>query len=210
MITIIDFSSGNLKSLVKKLNDFGFEAEYSNKPEVIGKAEFLLLPGVGHFGTAMNYLKNEKLIKVLHQKVIVEKTPIIGICLGMQLFSKYSEEGNVKGLGWIDATTKLFRFKEKLTKVPHIGWNRIMENKLQSNYTEDQINHRYYFVHSYFVECQNQNDVISFSEYGGSKFCSSLKSQHIMGFQFHPEKSHKKGMNMLADAITYQMKEYAK
>lgn len=200
-ITIIDFASGNLDSLVKKLSDFGYESEYTSDPNVVEKATFIMIPGVGHFKTAMTNLWDFNLPELLTEKVIHKKTPVIGICLGMQLFSKFSEEGSVKGLGWIDAETKLLTYKNQEVKVPHIGWNTISQNSITDFYSIDQTSQRYYFVHSYYMHCKNSNDILSYTEYGGKRFCSSVKTENILGFQFHPEKSHKKGMEMLAMAI---------
>lgn len=205
-ITIVDYATGNINVLVKKLKDFGFEAEYTNKANEIEKASFLLIPGVGHFSASMEKLKTDNLIDVLNKKVLHEKIPVIGICLGMQLFTKYSEEGNSSGLGWIDAQTKHFKFNDNNIKVPHIGWNTI-HAKNNSFIKEFEI-HRFYFVHSYYVECNNTSDVLTYTEYGGKQFCSSVQHDNILGFQFHPEKSHKEGMRMLANAIRTQMEKH--
>jgi glutamine amidotransferase len=209
-ITIIDFASGNLNALVKKLSDFGYDSEYTSDPNAVEKASFLMIPGVGHFKTAMGNLTNNNLPVILTEKVINQKTPVIGICLGMQLFSNYSEEGSAHGLGWIDAETRLLRFTDQKVKVPHIGWNNICWNDNKDFYTQEQIDHRYYFVHSYHVMCNNSNDILSLTEYGNVEFCSSIKHDNIIGFQFHPEKSHKKGMKMLAMAIDYLNNNYGK
>jgi len=209
-ITIVDYSSSNLKVLIKKLNDFGYLAEFTNKPAEILEAEFLMIPGVGHFGASMKRLKDSLLIDALNEKVINQKTPIIGICLGMQLFTKYSEEGEVDGLGWIDARTEIFKFKNNTQKIPCIGWTKLNYENSASLFENNFKDHNFYFLHSYFVRCKNEEDVLTYNEYGGIKYCSSLKHENIIGFQFHPEKSHKKGMSMLIQAIEFLKDEYGK
>jgi glutamine amidotransferase len=137
------------------------------------------------------------LIEVLCKKVIVEKTPILGICLGMQLFTKKSEEGNAEGLGWIDAQTVKFQYEEnKLIKIPHIGWNSVILQKDCPIFYEVDTKELFYFVHSYHVKCKDAANVISKTEYGVT-FVSSVQKDNILGVQFHPEKSHKNGLKIL-------------
>ncbi|WP_020601226.1 imidazole glycerol phosphate synthase subunit HisH [Spirosoma panaciterrae] len=208
-ITILDFDAGNLNVLVKKLGDFGFKAQYTNQISKLSDANFLLIPGVGHFRTAMNNLKRNNIIDILNKKALLDKIPIIGICLGMQLFSNYSEEGNCEGLGWISAETRLLKYNDKRIKVPHIGWNKIIPTHNNNFYSSNEINHEYYFIHSYYVKCNHEENVLSFSNYGNTLFCSSILYDNILGFQFHPEKSQRKGMEMLVKAINFQMEKYA-
>jgi glutamine amidotransferase len=146
----------------------------------------------------MEQLEQLGLIEVLNKVVLLDKKPILGICLGMQLMTNFSEEGNVNGLGLIDAQTRKFKQQDKSLKIPHMGWNTVQfkkESNLRNHIRQDP---RYYFVHSYFVEC-NKNEDILCSTYYGKEFVSGFQHENIFGLQFHPEKSHKFGMELLAN-----------
>ena len=204
---IIDFGVGNLKSIQHKLKRIDVQANISSEPKEVENADILILPGVGHFSAGMKNLSDYGLIPILNKVVIEEKKPIFGICLGMQLFTSWSEEGNVRGLGWVDAVTKKFNFKdiEKDLKVPHVGWNTIKkfkENQLFDGIGKDQ---KFYFVHSYYVECNNVDNVLSETEYG-INFVSSLQNNNIFGTQFHPEKSNVEGMQIFYNFIKNYIK----
>ncbi|MBS3157311.1 imidazole glycerol phosphate synthase subunit HisH [Candidatus Woesearchaeota archaeon] len=195
MIVIIDYGMGNLHSVLKAFRRIGADAIVSSKKEDIAKAEKLVLPGVGHFKRGMENLREMGLIGALNKKVIEEKTPILGICLGMQLFTKFSEEGDAGGLGWIDAKTIKFNLGDKF-RVPHMGWNNIKiekDNKIFSNLNKEDY---FYFVHSFHVNCKNKEDILSITEYG-KKFISAIQKENIIGVQFHPEKSHDAGLEIL-------------
>jgi len=197
MITIVDYGMGNLGSVRNMLKKIGISSQISSEAEKIAEATKLILPGVGAFDNAMQNLGNLGLIPVLKRKVIEEKTPFLGICLGMQLLTKRSEEGSLSGLGWIDAETVRFRFSggENL-KIPHMGWNTIAVRKESPLYDGLLEEPRFYFVHSYYVACNNPSDVLTTTDYG-IDFCSSLACGNVFGVQFHPEKSHKFGMRLL-------------
>jgi glutamine amidotransferase len=180
------------------LGYLGIDAQISSDPNEIAKAERLILPGVGHFQHGMEQLSKLGLIEVLKKAVLEDKKPILGICLGMQLLTRYSEEGNLNGLGFIDAYTKKFELKNSILKVPHMGWNTVSfmkESQLIKDISETP---RYYFVHSYYVDCLNQNDVLCATQYG-REFVSGFQHENIFGLQFHPEKSHKFGMELVAN-----------
>jgi len=162
------------------------------------KAEKLLLPGVGAFDAGMQNLNNSGMIDALNEKVLNQKTPMLGICLGMQLLTKGSEEGKLPGLGWIDAYTYKFNFwanPDKL-KVPHMGWNFIYSVKEHALVKNIPKNPRYYFVHSYYVKCNNPEDALVTCHYGIDYTCG-VQQENVMGVQFHPEKSHKYGFQLL-------------
>ncbi|WP_026764063.1 imidazole glycerol phosphate synthase subunit HisH [Sediminibacterium salmoneum] len=198
MITIIDYGMGNLGSVANMFKRIGVESIISSDIDVISQASKILLPGVGAFDTAMEKINELGLIPILNFKALEEKIPIMGICLGMQLLTESSEEGKLKGLGWIPGHVKKFSFEDdKLgLKVPHMGWNFIRSNKI-SNLTKDLPEpSKFYFVHSYYVECQNRENVIATTEYG-FEFDSLISFENIYGAQFHPEKSHKFGMKLL-------------
>jgi glutamine amidotransferase len=195
MINIVDYGIGNLKSIHNILNYIGVDSRISNSIDDIKNADKLILPGVGHFKTGMENLIHSNLIDVLSEEVFVKRKIILGICLGMQLMTRHSEEGNCEGLGWIDATTRKFQISDSL-KVPHMGWNDVSYKKVSHLNENISSNPRYYFVHSYHVQCNQQADVLATSIYG-YEFVAAFQHENIYGVQFHPEKSHKYGMELL-------------
>lgn len=199
---IIDYGMGNLRSIQHKLRKIGTDAAISSIPSEVSGADVLILPGIGHFAKGMQNLREYGLLPVLHKKVSEEKTPIIGICLGMQLFTRRSDEGNAEGLGWIDAVTKKFSFnhQEPLLRVPHIGWNTISATRHSQLLEGVAPGQRFYFVHSYYVVCNQLEDVLTTTQYGVD-FVSSVQKGNMFGTQFHPEKSHPEGMCVLRNFI---------
>jgi glutamine amidotransferase len=198
LTTIINYNLGNPKSIKNMLAYLGFDSIISSDPIVISSSDRLILPGVGHFQHGMEQLEKLGLVEILNKAVLEKKTPILGICLGMQLLTKHSEEGNLDGLGFIDAQTKKFELQDASLKVPHMGWNTVEFKKDSLINTGVPISPRYYFVHSYFVDCANQDDILCTTQYG-QEFVSGFQHQNIFGLQFHPEKSHKYGMELLAN-----------
>jgi glutamine amidotransferase len=198
MITIIDYNMGNIASIENILKRIGSEAIVTSNPSVLQNADKIILPGVGSFDYGMRNLHNLGLIDVLKEKVIKLGTPILGICLGMQLLTEDSEEGMLPGLGFFKAHTKKFpaEWNGQKQKIPHMGWNYInakADSPLFKNSSEGM---RFYFVHSYYVECENLSESLAITEYGND-FTSVIGRDKILGVQFHPEKSHKYGMNLL-------------
>lgn len=198
MTTIINYNLGNPKSIKNMLAYLGFNSKISSEHADIASAERLILPGVGYFQHGMEQLEQLGLIDVLNKEVLENKKPILGICLGMQLLTKHSEEGNLSGLGFVDARTKKFELKDATLKVPHMGWNTVEYKKDSQINTGLSINPRYYFVHSYFVDCANVDDILCIAQYG-QEFVAGFQHENIFGLQFHPEKSHKFGMELLAN-----------
>ncbi len=196
MITIIDYGLGNLGSLVNIFKKIGVEATVSSDISVIEKSSGIVLPGVGSFDAGMENIKKLGLIPVLKRKVLEEKTPILGICLGMQLFAPKSEEGVLEGLGWIEGEVKKFNFKNNDFKIPHMGWNTIDTERQDPLLNEMPENSGFYFVHSYHFVCKNKDNVLATTNYGYD-FPSIIRRENIIGVQFHPEKSHKYGMKLL-------------
>ncbi|MCK4364595.1 MAG: imidazole glycerol phosphate synthase subunit HisH [Thermoplasmatales archaeon] len=198
MIVIIDYGMGNLGSIQNMLKKVGVKSVITSEISEIEKADSLIFPGVGAFGNGMKNISKMKLIPILNNIVIKNETPILGICLGMQLFSNKSEEGDVKGLGWINAETIKFKFDNSKIdlRIPHMGWNTIKETKEDPIFNNFQEKNRYYFVHSYHVVCNNKEDILAKTHYGYD-FASMIKRDNIIGVQFHPEKSHKFGMQLL-------------
>lgn len=194
-IVIIDFGMGNLGSIKNMFEAVGMEAVITRDISKIQKAKKLILPGVGAFDEGMKNLKNFKLVEVIKKQVQIKKIPILGICLGMQLLTDESEEGKLKGLGLIQAKTKKFVFSNGL-KIPHMGWNNI--KILKKHFLISGLNNlsRFYFVHSYHVELKDKKDALLSTNYGGD-FISAFLKDNIMGVQFHPEKSHRFGIELL-------------
>lgn len=196
MITIINYGMGNLGSIVNMLKHIGVPSEVSDDINVIKKSEKLLLPGVGAFDAAMNSIQRlAGLQDVLQEKALASQTPILGICLGMQLLTDHSEEGGLPGLGFIPGKTLRFPAKDDL-KVPHMGWNLVNEvnpSPLTTHLPEEP---RFYFVHSYYVKVNDPAHRVMTATYDVT-FDSVIQKENIFGAQFHPEKSHKFGMQLL-------------
>jgi imidazole glycerol-phosphate synthase subunit HisH len=203
MLVIIDYGAGNLNSIKNMLKKIGCrDVIISSDREVISKADKLILPGVGHFDYGMRKLVESGLIDELNKKVLEEKTPILGICLGAQLLTKGSEEGTEKGLGWVNAFTRKFD-KSKLDeslKIPHMAWSEVKFEKESPLFTDMDSESRFYFVHTYHIICEEEKDVAVSANYG-YKFTAGIEKDNIIGMQFHPEKSHKFGMKMLSNFI---------
>jgi glutamine amidotransferase len=196
MITIVDYGMGNLGSMLNMLKRIAVKASIESNPEQIATAQRLILPGVGAFDAAMSRIEGVPgLREVLDSKALVEKVPVLGVCLGMQLLTNSSEEGRLPGLAWIPGSTRRFPKGSEL-KVPHMGWNVAIpdgSNPLTFNVGAEP---RYYFVHSYYVHASNRNHSVMHTHYGLS-FDSAIAHENIYGVQFHPEKSHRFGMQIL-------------
>jgi glutamine amidotransferase len=198
MVLIIKYGLGNIGSIYNMCKYIGSEVMISSSLDEIEKASSLILPGVGSFEQGMNLLEQNSLRQLLDYKVLEQKVPILGICLGMQLMTKGSEEGKLPGLNWIDAKCIKFKFdaNEKTLKIPHIGWNDVYVKKTNSllfPLIDGEL--QFYFAHSYHVECQT--DVVLATTKYGHEFPVVVQRDNILGVQFHPEKSHQFGMNFL-------------
>lgn len=192
---------GNLNSVKRKLARMGVNAQISNSPSDLLLADKLILPGVGHFQKAVENIKKMEFWDALNEAVLVKKTPILGICLGMQLMAKHSEEGDADGFGWFDADVIKFRVEDFLThKVPHTGWNQI--TKLKESHLMKDIPDlsEFYFVHAYHFICNNPSDILNVTEYE-YKFTSAVEKDNIFGVQYHPEKSHDIGEKLLKNFV---------
>jgi imidazole glycerol-phosphate synthase subunit HisH len=194
MIIIVDYGMGNLGSVLNMFKKVGAAAKISSDLDEISKAPKILLPGVGAFDTAMQRIDEAGMREVLNQKALVEKVPVLGICLGMQLLTNNSEEGVLPGLGWIDGQSYNFKGKiDESLRIPHMGWNVaniVKQNAITEGYSGEV---RFYFVHSYYVKVSNPVNSMMQTTYGLS-FDSAIVKDNIFGAQFHPEKSHKFGM----------------
>jgi glutamine amidotransferase len=194
MVYIIDYGLGNLGSIQNMIKRVGGESKIIDNPNLLMNPTKIILPGVGAFDTGMKKLNENNWLSVLNNEVLVNKIPVLGICLGMQLMTNSSEEGNLKGLGWIDANVKKFFFDSNSYKIPHMGWNRVKVAKDSFLFDSTESN-KFYFVHSYYVETNNPSDNLLYSNYG-NEFVSAFQKDNIIGLQFHPEKSHKFGINL--------------
>jgi glutamine amidotransferase len=188
---------GNLNSVKRKFDKIGVVSKISTTPKQIICADKLVLPGVGHFKMAVNNLKSTGLWEALNEAVLVKKITIIGICLGMQLMAKHSEEGDVDGLGWFNANVVRYKIKDKIKyKIPHMGWNTLNFRKPSALFDGVSESAEFYFVHSYHIESHEKSDVLAYTNYEYD-FCSSLEKENMHGLQCHPEKSHEIGEKLL-------------
>lgn len=198
MITVVDYGIGNLGAIVNMLEYLGFDAVISADPLAISKASKLILPGVGAFDRAMQNLRGLDLVAPLEDAVFGRTVPVMGVCLGMQLLGRGSQEGNgEKGLGWIEADTLRFDWAvEQGLKIPHVGWNSVSPAPDSVLFASAAPVPRFYFVHSYHMHCDDDRNVAATCTYGRD-FCCAVSKDNILGVQFHPEKSHKHGMALL-------------
>ena len=199
MIAILDYNCGNLGSIRNMLKRAGQEAVITSEVGAVRKADKLILAGVGSFDFGMENLRSSGLLDLLNQMVLVEKKPILGICLGMQLFSRSSEEGHSGGLGWVNARTVRFdsaKLEAEKLKVPHMGWTDVTVVKQSRIFADAEKAPRFYFVHSYHVECEQREDVLAEARHG-YLFTAAIEKGNIVGVQFHPEKSHRFGLALL-------------
>jgi glutamine amidotransferase len=195
MITIVDYGMGNLGSVVNMLRRIEVESEVTGDRERIKIASRIMLPGVGAFDAAMERIEKAGIRQVLDEKALHQRVPILGICLGMQLLTRGSEEGKRPGLGWIPADTRRLPGDLGL-KIPHMGWN-IAERTRPCRLTHELDGEiRFYFVHSYCVQTDDPKHTVLRTRYGVN-FAAAIQCDNIMGAQFHPEKSHKFGMQLL-------------
>lgn len=195
MITVVDYGIGNLGSIRNMFKRIGAAAVITSDLEQIAAAEKLLLPGVGAFDNAMQRINSSELRAVLDRKALEEKVPILGICLGMQLLTRGSDEGVLPGLGWIPAATTRFPSLPGL-KVPHMGWNAVRPARTSPLIDGLPESSRFYFVHSYCVRVDDPDDSLLRTTYGVD-FDAAIQRGNVYGAQFHPEKSHKFGMKLL-------------
>ena len=198
MITIIDYGSGNINAIKNIYERLNISFEFATTKEQIIKADHILLPGVGAFDDTISTLQDKGFTEVLKKKVQDDKVPILGICVGMQMLADSSEEGTLNGLGWIPGKVK--KFDKKLIsgkpKIPHLGWNSIGISRNCPLFKDIDPDFGFYFVHSYYFECTDELDVICKTVYGNT-FHSAVNRENIYGVQFHPEKSHDNGIQLL-------------
>lgn len=201
-LIIVDYGVGNLASIKNILKKIGVDSVITSDEATIARADKLILPGVGAFDTCSEKLQQSGLLPILNKKVLDEKVPVLGICVGMQLLAEGSEEGVLPGLGWIRGRIIKFR-QDRLpatAKIPHMGWTQVYLKKPSRLFQDMYEEPRYYFVHSYHAQLDSPDDELLYAEYG-YPFTAAVEKDNILGVQFHPEKSHKFGMKLLFNFV---------
>jgi len=198
MIVVVDYRMGNIGSVLNMLKKIGAPSIFSSDRQDIEKADKLILPGVGSFDKAMQNIGQSGLGDILTERILKEKIPVLGICLGMQIMAGKSGEGELPGLGWVDAEVVRFRppDNDQRLRVPHMGWNIVSAVKESRLFPATSQRPRFYFVHSYHVVCSDQADVTATCRHG-CEFVCAFEKDNIYGVQFHPEKSHIFGLDLL-------------
>ncbi len=198
MIGIINLELGNIGSILNMCARLGVPARLVRTPAELQDASKYILPGVGDFGHGMQSLRRSGLLPALEKRVLGERIPLLGICLGMQMLSRRSEEGGIAGLGWIAADTVRLRVDERSPslRVPHMGWNEVEVSSTSVLFKGLASGSRFYFVHTYHVVCDERNDIAATTSYGGP-ITAAIVNGNLAGTQFHPEKSHRFGMTLL-------------
>ena len=198
MIAIVDYGLGNIAAFASVYNKANIKVSIAKTADDLKGASKLILPGVGHFDHAMRLLQQSGMRGSLDEMVLQDKVPVIGICVGMQILARSSEEGELPGLGWIDAEVRAFKSLDatKNMSVPHMGWNDVKPLSSSRLFDELQTGARFYFLHSYFMSCNRGEDVLAICNYG-TDFTCAVQSSNIYGVQFHPEKSHSFGNRLL-------------
>jgi len=198
MIAIIDYGLGNIRAFANVYKNLAIPFKIVSKADDLNNTTKIILPGVGAFDHAMKQIEKSGMRKSLDELVLQHKLPVLGICVGMQILSLSSEEGCLPGLGWIDGVVKKFDLSSMAhkTHLPHMGWNNV--NPIQKNKLFQDLDNesRFYFLHSYYFECHKNEEVIAVTYYG-NQFSCAVNSGNIYGVQFHPEKSHKNGIQLL-------------
>jgi imidazole glycerol-phosphate synthase subunit HisH len=204
MLVVVDYGVGNLASMQNMFKRICIEATVSKEHSVLEQATKIILPGVGAFDTCAEKLNESGLTELLNKKVVQEKTPVLGVCVGMQLLTEGSDEGVLPGLGWIKGRIVKFNqlVLDKGLKIPHMGWTEVKLQQPSLLFKDMYEDPRFYFVHSYHAQTANAEDVLLTAEHGYS-FTAAIQRNHIAGVQFHPEKSHKYGMKLLENFARY-------
>ncbi|WP_276359546.1 imidazole glycerol phosphate synthase subunit HisH [Daejeonella sp. H1SJ63] len=198
MIVIIDYGVGNIRAFTNIYKQLDIPIKIVQKVEELQGVSKIILPGVGAFDYAMERLEKSGMRRRLDELALIDKVPILGICVGMQMLARSSEEGVLSGLGWLDGVVKKFDTStiKQTTQLPHMGWNDVYSTKGSSLFEGLQDGARFYFLHSYYFECDNPEDSIATAQYGVDFTCA-VNHENIYGIQCHPEKSHSYGIQVL-------------
>lgn len=202
MIAIIDYGLGNPGSIQNMLKKLKFDALITSDTESIDQASHIIIPGVGSFDRGMENMHKSELFSVLNKNVVDRQKPVLGICLGMQMMCRHSEEGQSSGFGWIEADVKKFVFDKPLPilKIPHIGWADVTISDNNILFAELTNEARFYFVHSYYIKLDDEKMQTASCNYGFD-FTAAFQKNNVFGVQFHPEKSHAFGMKLLKNFV---------
>lgn len=198
MITLVNYGLGNIQAFFNIFNRLNIPVSIATTADELARAEKIILPGVGAFDWAMTRLNESGMRACLNDLVMVRHRPVLGVCVGMQIMARRSDEGELDGLGWIDAEVKKFdesTFTQQ-TRLPHMGWNNVVANNTDSLFRGMETDSRFYFLHSYYFLPRNASDVLGTTDYNGP-FASAVRSGNVFGTQFHPEKSHQWGVRLL-------------
>lgn len=200
MITIVNYGSGNISALINLYKRLNIDTQIANSANELNNATKLIIPGVGAFDHAMEKLQTSGMLESLGKLVLEQKVPVLGICVGMQILAKSSDEGNKLGLGWVNANVKhLHNLDAKASynlPLPHMGWNKIKLVRGSALFENLKPERRFYFLHSYYFNCKEPNDVLATSTYGET-FAAVVNFENVFGIQCHPEKSHQNGIMFL-------------
>lgn len=205
MIGLINYGLGNIQAFLNLYQRLHIPAKIINSENDLDGITKLILPGVGHFDHAMNLLNESGLKNIIEKKVFNEKMPILGICVGMQMLARRSDEGSLEGLGWIDGEVKDLKkhsSNETDLPLPHMGWNDVKVDSNVNLFKDFSDNPKFYFLHSYYFECLDNKNVIATTKYI-QEFSCIVKMENVYGVQFHPEKSHKHGQLLLKNFWDY-------
>lgn len=202
MIAIVNYGSGNIRAISNILSRLGVPFVVAASPEELAGADRVILPGVGAFDQAMHELDTSGLRGALDRHAFERRAPILGICVGMQLLASGSDEGQARGLGWLDAQVRRFEHESigQPIQLPHMGWNTVEPVRADPLFDGVDAANGYYFLHSYFFDCADSTDVLATTEYG-VPFTSAVRRGNICGVQFHPEKSHANGVRLLENFV---------
>jgi glutamine amidotransferase len=204
MIGIVDYGMGNLLSVKNAFEYLGEDVSTINNPSQLDRVDKIVLPGVGAFGDCVKNLSDKGFINALHHEVLIKKTPIMGICLGMQVMAKTGYEGGrFEGLGWFEADVIKLHPSDKALRIPHVGWTDITYNKQSPLFAGLNGSPDFYFVHSFYVKCADESDVDAWYDFS-HRVTASIRRHNIFGTQFHPEKSQEHGLRILENFINWR------
>ncbi len=200
-VAIIDYDMGNTDSVRRAIEECGGTPTITSQSSEIRQASYIILPGVGAFADGMKNIKERQLDKILYEQVIEKKVPFLGICLGMQLLAdKGLEGGETQGLGWIQGEVKRLQSFDPKERIPHMGWNEVIIQRPSAFFKDFPLQKDFYFVHSYHLVCEEENDILARTPYCGS-FVAAVGRKNIYGVQFHPEKSQKFGLKLIQNFL---------
>ncbi len=202
MIAVIDYDIGNISAVVNMMMKIGKKCYATSKAEEIKKADYIILPGNGAYDSCIKNLRGSGLIPIIEEQIFTRCIPLLGICVGAQMLGNNSSEGVEAGLGWIDMDVKRFPSTESL-RIPHMGWNNIATLKSNHQLSMNMHDSRFYFVHSYYMSPKNADEIL-FTTHYGITFASAVAKKNIIGVQFHPEKSHRFGMQFFNNFLSIE------